>query len=134
MGLRPARISNQPDPTLRLRPLPALAAALALAPLPAVAHAILLGSTPPSGGSVAAGTIAMEFRYNSRIDKARSALRLTRPDKSQGSLPIAADGPPDILRTSADLPPGSYVVRWQVLAIDGHITRGDVPFKVAPKP
>jgi copper resistance protein C len=26
--------------------------------------------------------------------------------------------------------PGSYSVRWQVLAIDGHITRGDVPFTV----
>jgi hypothetical protein len=26
--------------------------------------------------------------------------------------------------------PGAYVVRWQVLAIDGHITRGDVPFTV----
>jgi hypothetical protein len=26
--------------------------------------------------------------------------------------------------------PGAYVVRWQVLAVDGHITRGDVPFTV----
>ena len=120
---------------MRHRPFPAVIALAAFAlPLPALAHAILLGSTPPSGGTVAAGTVAMEFRYNSRIDKARSALRLTRPDKSQGSLPIAADGPPDILRTGADLAPGDYVVRWQVLAVDGHITRGDVPFRVAPKP
>lgn len=114
--------------------LPVFAAAFALAPLPVLAHAILLASTPPSGGSAAAGSVAMEFRYNSRIDKTRSALRLTRPDKSQSSLPIAPDGPPDILRTSADLAPGEYVVRWQVLAVDGHITRGDVPFRVAPKP
>jgi hypothetical protein len=28
------------------------------------------------------------------------------------------------------LTPGVYVLRWQVLAIDGHITRGDVPFTV----
>ncbi|MFI4981818.1 MAG: copper resistance protein CopC, partial [Nevskiales bacterium] len=26
--------------------------------------------------------------------------------------------------------PGAYVVRWQVLSVDGHITRGDVPFTV----
>ena len=36
-----------------------------------------------------------------------------------------------MISTSADLKvPGRYVVRWQVLAIDGHITRGDVPFTV----
>jgi methionine-rich copper-binding protein CopC len=25
---------------------------------------------------------------------------------------------------------GAYVLRWQVLATDGHITRGKVPFQV----
>jgi methionine-rich copper-binding protein CopC len=25
---------------------------------------------------------------------------------------------------------GAYVLRWQVLATDGHITRGKVPFRV----
>ena len=46
-------------------------------------------------------------------------------------LPIVPDGPPDMLETTANLEtPGAYVVRWQVLAVDGHITRGDVPFTV----
>jgi methionine-rich copper-binding protein CopC len=46
-------------------------------------------------------------------------------------LRIAPSGPPDLLEASAKLAtPGAYVVRWQVLAIDGHITRGDVPFTV----
>jgi methionine-rich copper-binding protein CopC len=26
--------------------------------------------------------------------------------------------------------PGKYRIRWQVLALDGHITRGDIPFIV----
>jgi hypothetical protein len=34
--------------------------------------------------------------------------------------------------TTATLTPGPYVLRWQVLAIDGHITRGDVTFTVGP--
>jgi hypothetical protein len=73
----------------------------------------------------------MSFRYNSRIDRDRSRLILTRPDQSQTVLKIGATGSPDTLQTSADLTaPGRYVVRWQVLAIDGHITRGDVPFTV----
>jgi methionine-rich copper-binding protein CopC len=27
---------------------------------------------------------------------------------------------------------GAYRLRWQVLAVEGHITRGDIPFTVAP--
>lgn len=105
--------------------------ALTLAPIPVMAHAILMQSTPAAGTSVPAGKVDMSFRYNSRIDRARSRLTLTTPDHSQSVLKINSDGPPDLLQTSANLAtPGDYVVRWQVLAIDGHITRGDVPFTV----
>ncbi len=106
-----------------------LLAALLL-PGPAEAHAILLASQPEAGGTAAAGPVAMLFRFNSRIDRARSRLTLTAPDSGQSVLPVADDTPPDILRTQAALKPGDYVVRWQVLAVDGHITRGDVPFTV----
>jgi methionine-rich copper-binding protein CopC len=103
---------------------------LAAGAVPAFAHAILEASQPESGGKVPAGKIALRFRYNSRIDRARSKLVLTRPDQSHTNLPIASDGPPDIITSSTELTPGEYVVRWQVLAVDGHITRGDVPFTV----
>jgi len=37
----------------------------------------------------------------------------------------------DILSATAnDLKPGEYQLRWQVLAVDGHITRGEIPFTV----
>ncbi len=101
-----------------------------LAPHAARAHAILVASTPAADATTAAGTVAMEFRFNSRIDHARSRLTLTGPDESQSVLPIAPDTPPDVLRATATLQPGAYAVRWQVLAVDGHITRGDVPFVV----
>jgi methionine-rich copper-binding protein CopC len=101
-----------------------------LAPTLAWAHAILEDSQPPAGGSVPAGAVTLRLRYNSRIDRARSRLTLTRPDHSQVVLPIDPEGPPDIMTARADLPPGDYSVRWQVLAVDGHITRGDVPFTV----
>ncbi|WP_428485232.1 copper resistance CopC family protein [Rhodopila sp.] len=108
---------------------PLLLAAMLL-PAPAFAHAILEDSTPPAGASVPAGPLDLHLRYNSRIDRARSRLTLTRPDHSHDTVPIAAAGPPDIINARLDLTPGAYVVRWQVLAIDGHITRGDVPFTV----
>ena len=73
----------------------------------------------------------MSFSYNSRIDRDRSRLNLTRPDHTQTVLRISQAGPPNVIITSTELTmPGRYVVRWQVLAIDGHITRGDVPFTV----
>ena len=106
-----------------------LAAAL-LAPSAALAHAILEHSDPPAGGRVAAGPVTIHLTYNSRIDARRSVLTLMRPDRSRATLPVIADGPPNVLTTSADLRPGAYVLRWQVLAVDGHITRGDLPFTV----
>jgi methionine-rich copper-binding protein CopC len=105
---------------------------LLAAPRIANAHAILVESRPPVGGTVAPGNLAVWLRYNSRIDRARSRLTLTRPDHSQAVLPIDRDGRDDVLTAAADLPAGAYVLRWQVLAVDGHITRGDVPFSVAP--
>jgi methionine-rich copper-binding protein CopC len=104
---------------------------LVFVPAVATAHAILMASTPSAGVSVPAGKLDMSFRYNSRIDRTRSRLALTGPDHTQSVLKIVPDGPPDLLQTNAVLAtPGAYVVRWQVLAIDGHITRGDVPFTV----
>jgi copper resistance protein C len=103
---------------------------LAAAPLPAAAHAILMESVPAVNATAKGPDLAFDLRYNSRIDKKRSRLTLTLPDQSQQVLPIDADGPDDRLDTKASLPPGAYTLRWQVLAIDGHITRGDVPFTV----
>jgi methionine-rich copper-binding protein CopC len=101
-----------------------------LAPAGARAHAILEESSPPVGGSVKAGKLDLRLRYNSRIDRVRSRLTLIRPDRSKETVAIVPDGPPDILSARLNLTPGTYIVRWQVLATDGHITRGDVPLTV----
>jgi hypothetical protein len=103
---------------------------LGLTPAIASAHAILEDSQPAAGGKVPAGTIALHLRYNSRIDRPRSRLTLTGPNGQHAPVKIQSGGPPDVIDASVALTPGSYVVRWQVLAIDGHITRGDVPFTV----
>ncbi len=100
------------------------------------AHAILVEGSPAAGGKVPAGDVAVAFRFNSRIDAPRSRLQLTDARGQKTVLPIAADAPDDgpaagaMLHATAHLEPGDYVIRWQVLAIDGHITRGDVPFTV----
>lgn len=102
-----------------------------LLPIGAMGHAILEHSQPPSGGSVPAGKVTLSFTYNSRVDKSRSRLSLMRPDHSEAVLRVSQSGPPNVISVSTELTaPGPYIVRWQVLAIDGHITRGDVPFTV----
>ena len=104
-------------------------AAVLLAPAAALAHAILLDSQPAAGSSSAPGPTPITLRFNSRIDHARSRLLLRRGG-ADTVLPILPGSPPDALTARADLAPGQYTMRWQVLAIDGHITRGDVPFTV----
>ena len=108
-----------------------LTAAFATLGAPAFAHAIIEESTPAPAGTAVGPDVAVTLRYNTRIDRARS--RLTLLDAADKSAVIAIDpkGEPNVLTTTIKgLVPGAYRVRWQVLAVDGHITRGEVPFKV----
>lgn len=116
-----------------IRRMPALlvAAAGIWLPLPALAHAILTASTPAPGGTVKAGQQTLDFQYNSKIDHKRSRLTLTGPDNKPTVLAISPSSAGNALDATADLAPGAYTLRWQALALDGHITRGDVPFTVS---
>jgi methionine-rich copper-binding protein CopC len=97
----------------------------------AIAHAILLDSSPAINSTVAGPGIPIKLRFNVRIDATRSRLTLVKPDASTQSLAITKDAPADTLASQAqDLNPGEYRIRWQVLASDGHITRGEIPFQV----
>ena len=110
------------------------AATCAFASASASAHAILIDSTPKPNGTLPAGHVTLVFKYNSKVDGKRSRLTLVKPDHSETVLPIAASSQLNELDSSVDLTAGAYVIRWQALALDGHITRGDVPFTVVAKP
>lgn len=116
------------SPCRSLLPAYALASVLAAFPTLVSAHAIVIASTPAVGAALPAGPVAFTLRYNSRIDARRSRLTLTYPDGSTAVLPIAPPPAPDVLTAGARLGAGVYSLRWQVLAVDGHITRGDIPF------
>lgn len=96
----------------------------------AFAHAILESSQPGNGATIAAGDIGFQLTYNSRIDPARSVLTLTMPDQSKMKLAIAPGTAPNILTATQHLAAGAYLLHWQVLSIDGHITRGQISFTV----
>jgi len=110
------------------------AAALVLAVAAAApAHSILLESVPAPGATVVAPR-ELTVRFNNRIEKPLSRLRLL--DARCEPLPLAAavaDGPADRLTTALPpLAPGVYRVEWRVLSTDGHIVSGGFSFRVAP--
>jgi methionine-rich copper-binding protein CopC len=103
-----------------------------LPPSPAGAHAIIIAAAPAPGAMLHAADLPVHLRFNSRIDLARSRLTLIGPDASTRTLPLDATAGPDMLAAEATgLVPGQYRLRWQVLGIDGHITRGDIQFEIA---
>lgn len=118
----------------RRHPVPVIlcvtAAVLLIAP-PAIAHAVLLESSPALKSAVAGPDVPVKLRFNVRIDALRSRLTLVRPDGSTQILEISKKAPADTLSAEAlGLAAGDYRLRWQVLASDGHITRGEIPFTV----
>jgi copper resistance protein C len=76
---------------------------------------------------------AMEIRlrFTSRVDRRLSRVQLMASNGTSADLFIATDQAPDVIAVKAnDLGPGNYLVRWQVMGVDGHINQGDIPLDV----
>jgi methionine-rich copper-binding protein CopC len=94
-------------------------------------HAILKSSSPANGGFVTSPDSQVKLTFNVRVDAERSKLQLLMPDASTVDLPFLKGASPDTLVSKlTGLKPGAYTIRWQVLAPDGHISRGEIPFIV----
>jgi methionine-rich copper-binding protein CopC len=108
-----------------------IAALMAAAPRRALAHAVLVSSTPQRNAAVIGPDITINLKYNSRVDGGRSALSLLKPDGTVERISGLTQPLPDVVSASSHgLAKGAYVLRWQVLSSDGHITRGEVPFRI----
>lgn len=100
-------------------------------PRVASAHAVLVLSSPVANATVQGPDVPITMKFNSRVDASRSTIRLSGADGQSKPLTIDTGGAPDILTAKATgLSPGKYAIQWQVLAVDGHITRGQIPFVV----
>src|SRR5690349_8107610 len=110
-----------------------LFASLALSSIAAAAHAhaIVVSARPSQHETLAGPDVSVHLRFNSRVDARRSKLVLITPQGAQRPLAIRELTERDALSSDAKgLESGSYVLRWQVLAGDGHITRGEIAFTV----
>lgn len=118
----------------------ALRAALGLAvafgcagPSPALAHAIVLESSPAHDTALAESPGRIVLRFNSRIEAALSRVTIETPNGKAMALPAARDAGPAANRLVVPvgpLAPGTYIVRYRVLAADGHVTEGALRFSV----
>lgn len=103
----------------------------ALTPRVAWAHAVLVSAQPGDNSTVAGPDVAVLLKYNSRIDMEHSTLVLLSPGGKLEKIAIAGQPTPGLLSASlTGLVKGAYELRWQVLAIDGHVTRGKVLFQI----
>ena len=94
-------------------------------------HAIVLSTTPSRRETVRGPDVPIKIRFNSRIDYKRSRLTLLAPDGKQTALGIVEVSSGDSLISEAKgLKSGVYLLRWQAMALDGHNSRGEVPFRV----
>jgi methionine-rich copper-binding protein CopC len=116
---------------MRRLAMPVVLLALLLCTAPALAHSLLLESTPAPNSTIDASPRELRLRFNNRIEKRLSRLRLVDDRGAARDLPVAEDGAADWL--TAGLPavtPGVYRVEWQVLSTDGHVVTGRFTFTV----
>jgi len=108
-------------------------AAVAVA-APAAAHSLLLESVPAAGATLSTPPRELMLRFNNRIEKSLSRLRVVNGQGVDHPLVIAVGGGSADRLTAAvpPLPPGRWQVQWQVLSTDGHVVSGRFEFRLAP--
>src|SRR6266496_2543628 len=77
------------------------------------------------------------LRFNSKLEKRLSSVRLASADGRPVPLPVVAsegESLDRIVLPLGKLRPGGYVIRYKVLAVDGHITEGALRFSVLEPP
>ena len=109
--------------------LPIVVLCLFVAAPRADAHAIIMESKPAKNAVVIGKDTSVELRFNSRVDLKRSVITLIGPGDQRSDVKVSDQSQTDRLVASlTGLTSGEYRLRWQVLSVDGHITRGDIPF------
>ena len=95
--------------------------------------ALLLEASPLSGAVLAAPLAEIDLRFNNRIEKRLSSIRLVDAHGKARRIEVRSDGPADRLSAAAPpLAPGPWRLEWQVLSTDGHVVKGSYSFRVAP--
>jgi len=108
-------------------------AGLALAPAVVAAHSLLLEASPAADEVLPAPPTEITLRFNNRVEKQLSTIRLVDMRGETRRVAVRADGPADRLNAGAPaLGPGQWRLEWRVLSTDGHVVTGRYSFRIAP--
>lgn len=109
---------------------------LLCAPGAAAGHAIVLESMPVHDAVLERAPERVYLRFNGRLELGLTRISLTGADGRPIPLPVRTDtrgpeaGPDRLVVPLRPLPDGVYVLRYRVLAADGHVTEGALRFTV----
>ena len=110
-----------------------IAAMTAMSVSPACAHSRLERSTPAAGSAVRGSPPQLKLWFTERLEPAFSKVQVfdgkgKQVDKGDSEVDRA-----DAKLLQVSLPPlkpGSYRVKWRVLSVDTHVSKGDFTFSV----
>jgi len=108
-----------------------------LLPAAAGAHAVLVKSSPARRAVLTSAPPRVEMVFNERLEPAYSTVSVWTAAREQVDDRRIAVSPDDPRKLTVGLPPlkqGSYVVKFRVLSVDGHVVEGTVPFDIRPRP
>jgi copper resistance protein C len=120
---------------LTRRALHALAfiALLLAGPTAPGAHSLLVESMPPADATISALPPRLVLRFNNRIEKKLSRVRLVGRKGERLEVAVDVTGRADTLTGALpDLTPGAWRLEWQVLSTDGHVVSGAFSFRLSP--
>jgi len=73
------------------------------------------------------------IRFDGPVDHAASTIRIMQSGQVVQSLAPRLNTAVDVLFASGMAPPpGRYQLHWETRSMDGEVSRGDIPFSVAP--
>ena len=102
---------------------------------PADAHSLLLASSPAANAVLTAPPPYVTLRFNNRIEKRLSRVRLVDEHGTVAMAPTVHDAGAAAEALVAAVPPltpGAWRVEWQVFSTDGHVVSGSYQFRLAP--
>lgn len=97
----------------------------------------MLEASPAPEAVLAAPPARVILRFNSKIEHALSRVTIETGAGRPVALPVARATDQDAARLVVPLSPrapGVYIVRYRVLAADGHVTEGALRFTIQAVP
>jgi methionine-rich copper-binding protein CopC len=98
-----------------------------------LAHAKLIRSQPLAFEALAMAPAEVKLWFNERLEDEFNSIEVTDADGRRVENGISRVNPQDrtnLVVQLGKLSPGSYVIRWRILSLDGHPARGRFIFSV----